>query len=182
MTPENHERDPSLADPRPVSLTLIAWLAMLGVDFFVHGGLLARLYQVDTPFLLSPEESFRRIPLGYLSFLIAAALLVWLLARLRISGWGAGLRFGLLLGAVMWGSLGLGLLSISSIRPALALGWFLGQTVELGLAGGVAGAGLAGVSRRTLFWRVLAVVIALIVATITLQSLGLAPAARVIDV
>jgi hypothetical protein len=48
---------------------LLSWLAMLGVDFFFHGGLLATLYQQPSPFLLPPSDAFRRIPLGHLAAL-----------------------------------------------------------------------------------------------------------------
>lgn len=62
---------------------LLAWVAMLGFDFFLHGALLASLYARPSTFLLPPMEAFRRIPIGYLGFLIAAALLVWILSALR---------------------------------------------------------------------------------------------------
>ena len=71
-----------IARPRPIAtrrlvhITLLSWLAMLGIDFFVHGGLLATLYLQPSPFLLPPEQAFRRIPLAYVSFLLLAILLV----------------------------------------------------------------------------------------------------------
>src|SRR5690606_36135025 len=39
-------------------------------DLFLHGGLLARLYVGPSPFLLPADDAFRRIPFGYLTFLI----------------------------------------------------------------------------------------------------------------
>lgn len=53
-------------------ITLLSWLSMLGFDFFLNAGLLARLYLEPSPFLLPPAEAFRRIPIGYLSFLLTA--------------------------------------------------------------------------------------------------------------
>ncbi len=70
-------------------------------------------------------------------------LLVWLMPRLGIVGWKDGLVLGLIAGALIWGALSLGLLSISTAPPLLLVGWFLGQTVELGIAGMVLGSGLA---------------------------------------
>ena len=60
-----------------ISLTLIAWLAMLGFDFFLHAGLLAGLYVEPSPFLLPPLSAFALIPVGYAAFLLSSVLLVW---------------------------------------------------------------------------------------------------------
>lgn len=57
---------------------------MIGVDFFLHAGLLAPLYDWDSPFLLRPDEAFTRIPIGYLGFLVLAIGLAWLLTRLEV--------------------------------------------------------------------------------------------------
>ncbi len=177
--------DPCANDPaggasrsRRVLVTiLLAWLAMLGFDFLLHAGLLARLYLEPRPFLLAPLESFRRLPFGYLSFLLSAILLVWLMARLRLFGWRAGLGFGLKLGALIWGAGTLGLYSISTADASLLAGWFLGQTVEFGVAGAVAGSGLAGGRLGRLSVKVVALVLFLVIVTVALQSFGLAPAA-----
>lgn len=159
-----------------VKLTLLAWLPMIGFDLFLHAGVLARLYVEPSPFLLSPERAFALIPVGYLSFLGLTILLIWLMARLGIQGWRRGAMFGLKLGALTWGALVLGLLSISTASPALLIGWFLGQTIELGIAGMVAGSGFTGVRLGRLFLKVLALVIGAFAITVLLQALGLAPA------
>ena len=165
---------------RLVGVVLLAWFAVLGFDFLLHGGLLARLYAEPSPFLLAPEDAFRLIPLGYLSFLVSIVLLVWLMVRLGIRGRKAGFVFGLQVGALVWASLVLGLLSISTASWRLMLGWFVGQTVEAGIGGLVVGAGLTTDRLGRLLLYVLAFVIAAVVATIVLQSVGLAPAARVV--
>ena len=159
----------------PLSLTLIAWMAMLGFDFFLHGGLLAGVYTRYDPFLLPPERAFALIPVGYLSFLLMAVLLVRLVDRLDMTGWRAGAVFGLELGGLAWGALVLGLYSISTASPAVLLAWLIGQTVELGIAGAVVGSGRAGVPTRRLFWMVLGFVLIMATATIVMQSTGLAP-------
>jgi hypothetical protein len=163
---------------RLVFICLLSWLSMLGVDFFLHGGLLARLYVQPSPFLLPPSDAFRRIPLGYLAALLLCVLLLWLMLRLALSGWRQGFAFGLQLGAFIGGTAALGLLSISTAELSLLVGWFIGQTVELGLAGMVAGSGLAGQRLGTLFLRIMALVLFLVVVTIVMQSIGLAPAAQ----
>ncbi len=163
---------------RVVALTLIAWFSMLGVDFLMHAGLLADLYRHPSPFLVSPATAFALIPVGYLSFLLLAVLLVWLLLRLRLAGWLAGALFGLELGGLTWGAFVLGLLSISTASVPLLLGWFLGQTVELAIAGAVVGSGLAGRRIWRLFWVVAGLVVLCVLATILLQSFGVTPSIR----
>jgi hypothetical protein len=152
---------------------------MLGVDFFLHGGLLASLYVGPSPFLLPPLAAFRLIPLGYLAALLGIVLLLWLMLRLELSGWRQGLTFGLQLGALSGGALVLGLRSISTAESTLLAGWFVGQAVEMGIAGAVAGSGLGGTRPRTLLVKVVVLVIFLVAVTIALQSIGLAPAVKI---
>lgn len=156
-----------------------AWLLALGFDVFLHGGLLASLYVEPSPFLLGPEDAFRRIPLGYLAFLVLTLALYWLLRRLGVRGTIAGLRFGAAAGAVVWGAFVLGLYSISTVTRPLLTGWWIGQTIELGLAGAVLGAAANGVPLKRIWIVVAIAVIACLAATIVLQSLGLAPAMKI---
>ncbi len=157
---------------RVLLLTLIMWLSMLGFDFLWHAGLLAKLYLQPSPFLLPPLTAFTLIPVGYLSFLLLAFLLLWLMLRLNLAGWREGAIFGLELGGLAWGSFVLGLLSISTASVSLLMGWFIGQTLELAIAGAVAGSGLAGMRLSRLFGVVIIFVLLSIVTTIILQSLG----------
>jgi len=164
---------------RPVPAVLLAWLLTLGIDLFLHGGLLARLYVVPSPFLLPARDAFARIPLGYVAFLILTAALFWLLRRLDVRGFGDGLRHGLVAGSVIWGSLVLGLYSISTAPTGLLAGWWIGQAVELGFAGGVIAALAAGRPVRRTAWLVGLAIVVLFVLTVALQSLGLAPAMEI---
>lgn len=97
---------------------LLGWLATLGVDLFLHAGVFAGVFFEPGPFLLPPTELFVRIPLGYLSFPIMTALLVWLMARMSVSGLVAGARFGLSIGAVVHGGGALALASVSTASPS----------------------------------------------------------------
>ena len=160
-------------------LTFIAWLSMLGFDFLLHAGLLAELYLQPSPFLLPPLTAFTLIPVGYLSFLLLAVLLVWLMIRLKLAGWRQGARFGLELGGLTWGAFVLGLLSVSTASFSLLIGWFIGQTLELAIAGAVIGSGLAGMRLRRLFGAVIVFVLLSVITTIILQSLGLVPTTRI---
>ena len=153
-----------------VKTGILAFIATIGFDLFLHAGILNSLYSSDSPFLLAPGEAFSRIPLGYLSFAILIALVLWLMLRLEIQGWRRGLVFGLIFGAVVWGSLGLGLFSISTASPILLVGWFLGQTIELGIGAMIMGSGLANSRLRFLLVKVVVFFIITVVLAIVLQN------------
>jgi hypothetical protein len=152
---------------------------MLGFDFLWHAGLLAGLYNQPSPFLLPPSTAFALIPVGYLSLLLLAVLLVWLMRRLKLLGWRAGVIFGLGLGGLTWGSFNLGLLSSSTASFSLLLGWFVGQTLEMAIAGAVIGSGLAGMRLGRLFEIVMVFILLAVITTIVLQSLGVVPTTRI---
>ncbi|MEX2160420.1 MAG: hypothetical protein WD751_00755 [Anaerolineales bacterium] len=161
---------------RPIPITLLAWFAMLGWDFLLHGGLLARFYVADDPVLLSPLEAFQRIPLGYASFLMLAVLLVWLMPRFELKEGRAAFGFGVKIGALLWGSFVLGLVSIVRFDILLGAGWFIGQTLGLGIGAVVVqqAAAASNLKRVTFFVVLFFIVCASI--TVILQSTGLAPA------
>ncbi len=164
------EVETTITPGRVTSVGLLALLAVIGFDLFLHAGVLAPLYKNPAPFLLPLEVAFRRIPMGYASFAILIALLVWLEVRLRLIGARRGAGFGLILGGAVWGSLALGLASITTAEPVLLVGWAIGQTVELGLAGAIVGAGLgAGRIRGVAAFAVAAFVVC-VVFGIVLQN------------
>lgn len=173
-----HEPGVRLSLGSLILLTVLGWPSMIGFDFFLHAGVLARLYLTPNPFLLPATTAFRLIPVGYHSFLVLAVILVWLMTRLQMKRAWPGAVFGLQLGGAMWGALVLGLFSISTAGPLLLLGWFVGQTVEMAIGGAVIGSGLAGTSLWRLGLVVLALLLIWVLLTIGLQSLGLAPAIR----
>jgi hypothetical protein len=170
------ERQPTRLQ-RPIATTLVAWASMVGVDLLLHAGLLAPLYDWDSPFLLSPEEAFIRIPAGYLGIGVLAGALTWLLPRLGV----ARARDGAVVaGTGVWGALLLGVWSIASADPGLLLGWWAGQTVQLAVGGALIGAAIAGTPIRRLGWSAVGIVLIGIVAAVVLQSIGYAPAPRII--
>jgi hypothetical protein len=167
---------------RLVALSSIAaaWVLSVAIDLFLHAGLLARVYVEPSPFLLPAEDAFRRIPLGYLTFFILTIGLFWLLRRLNVRGIRAGFRLGAVVGATVWGALVLGLYSISTASLSLLVAWWVGQTAELAFAGAVLGAAADRVSLKRIWAVVSLVLVVLVAATVTLQSLGLAPAMKVV--
>ena len=161
----------TVAFTRFLGIVLLSWFSMLGFDFFLHAGILAPLYAQPSPFLLPPDQAFTLIPLGYLSFLVSAAMLVWLVRKLGIETWREGFIFGLKFGALGGGALALSLLSITTADPILIVGWFFGQTLESGIAGLVVGASLGAEKLGRVFVRVLLFVMGSIATGILLQNL-----------
>ncbi len=171
--PRERQRENRTPGKRYVQLSLLVWVAMIGVDFFLHGGIFAAIYTQDSPFLLSSVESFRRIPLGYLALLITAGLLVWIIDQTSARGWQRGFGIGLSLGAVMATSFSLGLYSISTVSPQLLAAWFVAQVLQIGISGAIIGHGLLVHSLRRLTVMVVIGFILLFAATIVIQSTGL---------
>jgi len=157
---------------RLIPIGFLSWLTALGIDFFLHGGLFTGLYIESTAFLLPPEEAFRRISLGYLSILLLVILILWLMVRLRLDTWKEGAIFGGKVGLLLGGSMVLGLFSISTVTWQFLLGSMFAQIVELAAVGAIIGSGLNAEKLRPVLIRVLALVIFLLILTITIQSLG----------
>ncbi|MBN1886021.1 MAG: hypothetical protein JW876_10935 [Candidatus Krumholzibacteriota bacterium] len=169
---------PDVSAGRTVGLVLLAWVAFLAVDVLFHAGLLARIYAGGQPALLDAETAFRRIPLGYLAFLLLTGLLFWLMRRAAVFGSRAGARFGLAVGAGLGAVQALALYSILRLGAGLLLGWGLAEATELAAAGAVLGAGNAGASARRLALAVMLLLLAAIVVTIALQATGFSPPMR----
>jgi hypothetical protein len=159
-------------------LALVAWLAMLGLDFLLNGALFARMYQSEGTFMLAPAEAFRRIPLGYLAFLMIAAGIVEVAYRLNITRIAGGIRLGLLVGAVFGTTWGLSLYSIATLGAPVALAFAVIWLALLVLGSAVAAAGLARTSLRGLALRVAAFDVACVVIVIALQSFGAVPTVK----
>jgi len=124
-----------------IRLILLSLLSVIGFDFLLHAGILSPLYRDPGTFLLPSETAFKLIPLGYLAFAILNVMLAWLMIRLGIQGVTAGLKFGIVMGLFIWMALALGVASIAAAPIKLLVGWVAGQTMELGLAGAILGAG-----------------------------------------
>jgi hypothetical protein len=71
------------------------------------------------------------------------------------------------------------LISVSTASLDLLLGWFIGQAIEIAIAGAVVGSGLAGMRLRRLFGFVLFIVLLSVITTILLQTFGVVPTTRI---
>jgi hypothetical protein len=160
---------------RLITITLLSWLSQIIFDFFQHAGLFAKLWIESRAAFLPPEELFKRIPLGYLSFLITSSMLVWLMVRLGISGWKQGALFGLKLGAFLSCSYVLGAASGFPIKPALLVAILFGSTAQSAITAGVVGSGVSGAHLGRLSLKLVAFLFLVLIAYFLLQSLGLAP-------
>jgi hypothetical protein len=177
MDSESSRRTPTTGTvPHAVSTILLSWLAMVGVDFFLHAGLLAPLYDWDSPFLLRPAEAFIRIPIGYLGFAVLAGTLAWLLPRFSVRRGRDGALIAGTLGAAVFGAFLLGLWSISTAQPGLLAGWWVGQTVGLGVGGFVIGTVLGGVRARVVASRIIGLLGIAAASAVVLQTIGYASA------
>lgn len=153
-------------------MALVAWLAMLGLDFLLNGAVFARLYQVGGAFMLAPEEAFRRIPFGYLAFMVLAVAIVEVADRLGVAGAYGGIRLGLAMGSVIGVVWGLSLYSIATLGALTALAFAVIWLALVLLGSAVAAIGLASASLRGLVLRVAAFDLVCGATVIALQSLG----------
>jgi hypothetical protein len=167
-------RNPSMR--RYVGITLLSWLVIMGFDLVQNAGVFARFWREPGSAFLPPEKLYQRIPLGYLSFLVSATMLTWLISRLTIVGWKQGALFGLKLGGFLSISLVLGLACEFPIKPSLLLAWFFDTWTQSIAAAAVIGGGLSSDRPGRLSLMVVGVVILMAIATIVMQNLGFAPA------
>ena len=68
-----------------VDLILISWMTILGFDFLLPAGLLAKMYARPNSALLNAEQAFYRIPFGYLSPLVFVVIIYWVFSRIAIN-------------------------------------------------------------------------------------------------
>ena len=162
--------------PKPVQLALslghvlVAWTALIGVDLFFNAGLFTNLWdQAREPSLLPDAVLATRIPVAYLTFLVAVVALAWLVDREDRQGAAAGAKFGVVAGAV-FASMGIiGLWTAIDMTGLFVAAGAVVLVVEMGAAGAVLGAYRAG-RERVGVWSIGAAV-ALAVSGLVIQNL-----------
>jgi hypothetical protein len=158
-----------------IRVALVVWVAMVGADFVLNAALFAGMYEQGGSFMLAPAEAFRRIPVGYLAFLLLAGGMVELAFRLGVTSISGGIRLGVTTGAFLGASWSLGLYSIATVTPQSAVAFAAIWLALLTVAGGVAAAALGRASLRGLTLRVVGLDLLGAVAVIALQSFGVLP-------
>jgi hypothetical protein len=138
---------------------LSAWLCFLVLDFFIHTILLASWWHSTESYWLPRPILFRRIPFGYLSFVIYCGMLVWL--QIRILGPGPkippSLRVASVVGIAFGCSFALGAYSVLRLPVSALFVWplsFLFESLGAAVASSV-------VIRAIHPWRKLMVIVAL---------------------
>lgn len=61
---------------------LSAWIVFIGIDFFFHASLLAKLWNEEMVAFKSAKNLFILIPVGYLSFLLLTTLIGFVFVRI----------------------------------------------------------------------------------------------------
>lgn len=157
---------------------LASWILMVALDLLLNAGIFAKLWLEPNSFLLSPQDLFRRLPLGYIAFLVQAAAYVWLAARIGVRNWKQGALFGLILGVVLNIASVLGLRSGTTASwTMLFAAWLIGGTVLTAGACFVAGFAAEHGEKRALLGAFLFLIGSVILIAL-LQSTGLVPARR----
>lgn len=162
---------------RFVATVILAWLAFLALDFLAHATLLRSLWARDLPALKSPEELFRMIPFGYMSFLLLTLLLGVLYWRIHPDGGSPvrGLRFGALVGAFFAVSNFLGWYSFLALPLDLLALTNLGYWLEFAAAGMIFGFLIPPSSIKKRAWIVIGGVLLILMVSVVLQNLGGGP-------
>jgi hypothetical protein len=157
---------------------LASGLTMMALDLLLNAGVFARLWLVPSPFLLSPQDLFRRLPLGYLAFFLQAVVYVWLTMLVGARSWRQGGLTGLKVGVVLNLACVLGLRSATTASWSLLIvAWLVGGTVLTTGACFMAGWASEKGERRALVSALILLVGAVIVVAV-FQSIGLIPMKR----
>ncbi|MEX2623935.1 MAG: hypothetical protein WD651_09405 [Acidimicrobiia bacterium] len=154
---------------RPV---LTAWVLTVGIDLFFNAGVFMPLFDQERESSLLPDELlFRRIPVAYLSLLVGAAALGWLIDKIDISEVRQGVIVGGISGVVL--SL-MGLVSLWTAIDMTGIFVMAGSLVviaEFASAGGVLQAFRLGPHPARLARRILLAALLAGIAGIAIQNL-----------
>ena len=161
---------------RRVGVWLIVWAAMIGLDFVLNAAVFASMYDAGGTFMLTPAELFSRIPFGYAALLVLAVGVTELAVRVRVSTISDGLRLGFVSGLALGSAWSLGLYSLATVTPLVALALAGIWCALVSAAGAVAGAALGSRwSLRGLAVRVVGIDLLFAFTVIALQSFGIVP-------
>ena len=121
-----------------IAAVYVVWALM---DFILHGMILEPIYGA-TAELWRPMEEMN-MGLMQLVTLVTAACFVLIYVMIGSGSIGSGIKYGALFGIAAGFPMGFGSYSYMPIPMTLAVGWFVGTTIEGIVAGAVAGKLLA---------------------------------------
>jgi hypothetical protein len=156
---------------------LASGILMMALDLFLNAGVFAKVWLEPSPFLLDPQQLFRRIPLGYIAFFLEAGVYVWLTMRIGAKTWKQGCILGLIVGGLLNIASTFGLRSGTTASWPILLVWLVGGTALTTGACSMTGLSSERGEKRALLSGILALVVAFILIVV-LQNTGLVPIRR----
>ncbi len=123
---------------RIVGSTMLIFIMLSLVDFFVHGKLLATVYQ-ETSELWRPMMEMKMGIMHITTLIIALGFSLLYKQFVGCKCALCGTKFGLLLGFIAGVSMGFGSYSYMPIPLGLALAWFFASWIQYTFAGLIAG-------------------------------------------
>lgn len=109
----------------------VAWQVL---DFVIHNMLLMKAYEASASMWRPMEEM--KMGLMYVVSAVSAFVFVWIYAKLiSPKSMVTGLQYGVMLGVSIGIGMGYGTYAVQPLPYNIALSWFLGTIVEMGVAG-----------------------------------------------
>lgn len=118
--------------------TVVVFVALMGMDFLLHGNLLATRY-AETAQLWRPEAEMKMGVMALVTFIVALMFTLIYVLLVANKGLMTGLLYGLLYGIAVGVGAGFGTFSFMPLPYDLALSWFGIQVLESLVAGGLLG-------------------------------------------
>jgi hypothetical protein len=119
-----------------------AFVVIVAGDFVIHNLWLMKAYEAHPEWWRPAQEMQSLLPFMVAGQALLAALLTMVYGKgveRGKSGLGQGLRFGILMGLLLWAPASLMMVAIYPYPSSLIVSWFVGGVIELTLAGAVIG-------------------------------------------
>ncbi|MFQ6104645.1 MAG: hypothetical protein ACE5OP_10175 [Candidatus Glassbacteria bacterium] len=124
---------------KTIIATVVVFVVWQILDYIIHGVILMSTYEATSNLWRSQEEM--KMGLMWIVGIIAAFVFVSIYARyFAKKDIGTGLKYGIWFGIGTGVSMGYGSYSVMPIPYSMALTWFLGTVIEMGVAGIITGA------------------------------------------
>ncbi|OUR64285.1 hypothetical protein A9Q79_07550 [Methylophaga sp. 42_25_T18] len=118
--------------------TIAVFIAWSALDFVIHGLLLADTYQA-TAHLWRPEEEMKMPLMSLVTFIFASGFVGIYSYFINAKSMATAIKYGIVFGLTTGVSMGFGSYSYMPIPLDLAITWFIGNLVEVSIAGAIIG-------------------------------------------